>query len=81
MKNNQIKQVTEALVDLKQDSTVPKNIKVKIEKVINILNEESGLFLRINKALNELDDISSDNNIQSYTRTQIWNVVSLLESI
>jgi len=34
-----------------------------------------------NKALDELDELVSDNNIQQYTRTQIWNVVSLLEKI
>jgi len=31
--------------------------------------------------LQELDDISSDPNMPSYVRTQIWNVVSQLESI
>ena len=30
------------------------------------------------KALQELDEISDDPNIPSFTRTQIWNIVSIL---
>jgi uncharacterized protein (UPF0147 family) len=70
-----------ALTDLKDDNTVPRNIKVKVDLIIGILNEKNDLFLRINKALNELDEVSNDNNIQPYTRTQVWNIVSLLESV
>ena len=28
-----------------------------------------------------VDEIVNDNNMQQYTRTQIWNLVSLLEKI
>jgi len=48
---------------------------------MDILNGKTDLSIRINKALNELDEIADDTNIQSYTRTQIWNIVSLLEKI
>ncbi|MBU0461926.1 MAG: UPF0147 family protein, partial [Nanoarchaeota archaeon] len=37
------------------------------------------LSIRINKALSELDEISDDTNLQAYTRTQIWNIASMLE--
>jgi len=70
-----------ALEELKNDNTVPKNIKSKIESIIESLKEEKEKSIRINKALNELDEISDNNNIQPYTRTQIWNIASLLESI
>jgi len=37
--------------------------------------------IRIDKSLQGLDEISDDPNLSSYTRMQIWNVVSVLESI
>jgi transcriptional regulator NrdR family protein len=33
------------------------------------------------KHLHELDEIADDTNLQAYTRTQIWNVVSILETL
>lgn len=73
--------VIKVLSELGEDLTVPKNIRLKIEGTINALNENAELSIRVNKALHELDEISNDSNIQSYTRTQIWSVVSMLEKI
>jgi uncharacterized protein len=69
------------LTELLEDTTVPKNVKSKIKTIIESLNESKDLSLSINKALNILDEISDDNNLQTYTRTQIWNIASLLESL
>jgi len=38
-------------------------------------------FIRINKALHELEEIADDINLQPFTRTQLWNIVSILEKI
>jgi uncharacterized protein (UPF0147 family) len=79
--DDRLKDVLDALEELKSDSTVPKNIKSKIELIIDSLQEAQELSIKVNRALNELDEISDNCNIQPYTRTQIWNVVSLLESV
>lgn len=76
-----LKPVMEALSALEEDSTVPKNIRIRIEDIINSLKEKVDLSIRINKALNELDEISNDAGLQSYIRTKIWEIVSLLEKI
>jgi uncharacterized protein len=81
MAEEKIKQIIDALSELNDDVSVPKNIKTKITNIITILDDDSELSIRLNKALNELDEISDDTNMQSYTRTQIWNIVSMLESI
>ena len=69
------------LSELKDDVTVPKNIRTKIEKVLELLNDKTEVQIKISKALNELEEIADDVNLQSYTRTQVWNVISLLEKI
>ena len=71
--------IIETLGDLKEDGVVPKNIKIKVDTIIQDLSQESEISMKVNKALNELDEISDDPNLQAYTRTQIWNIVSMLE--
>lgn len=69
------------LTELLNDQTVPKNIKIKIEGIIKALEENCEVSLKVNRALNDLDEITNDVNIQSYTRTQLWNIASLLEKV
>lgn len=78
MTNTKIEEILFTLNELKEDSTVSKNIKEKIEKIIVFLQED--VNLGVDKAIHEIEEIMENNNIPSYTRTQIWNVVSLLES-
>ena len=75
------KEVIEVLEDLEKDMSVPKNVKDQIKTTIDALKEEKDVKISVNKALHELDEIADDPNLQPYTRTQIWNIVSLLEKI
>lgn len=75
------KAVIESLNELNDDSTVPKSLRGKLQNVIGYLGEEGDLSLRVDRALHELENLSDDNNLQSYTRTQIWNIVSMLETL
>ena len=74
--------VRDALNEMIDDATVPKNVKLKLNSTLQALSDENeDVSLRINKALNELDELTDDINIESFTRTQLWNVVSMLEMI
>jgi len=79
MENKGIETVLNVLDELKEDNTVPKNVRLKIEETIKILNEDSEMEIRVSKVLHRLGEISEDVNLQSYTRTQIWDVISELE--
>jgi len=69
------------LNQIESDFTVPKNIRIKIKNAIVTLGEENkALAVKANKAIEELDSISDDSNLPVYTRTQIWHIVSLLET-
>ena len=64
------------------DRTVPRNIRTKCEESIQILqNEKEDVAVRISTVISNMDEISNDPNIPMYTRTQIWNIVSILESL
>ena len=73
--------VITSLNEIQEDATVPRNVRTKIESIINTLKEHVELSIKINRALNVLDELASDVNLQSYTRTQIWNIMSVLEKL
>ncbi|MDO8740619.1 MAG: UPF0147 family protein [Candidatus Woesearchaeota archaeon] len=73
--------ITGMLEELKDDAAVPKNVKIKIDSIIEVLNGDSDTSIKLNKALHALDEIANDANLQSYARTQIWNIVSVLEKV
>ena len=70
-----------SLSELQEDSTVPRNVRNHIQSIIHNLKNGVELSIKVNKALSDLGEISSDVNLQSYTRTQIWNIMSMLEKI
>lgn len=70
-----------SLNEIQADATVPRNVRTKIEEIINTLKEDTELSIKVSKALNKLDEIAGDVNLQAYSRTQIWNVMSLLEKL
>jgi uncharacterized protein (UPF0147 family) len=68
-----------ALRELEQDTQLPKNVKTKIASTIQMLEQDGETSIKVSRAQQELEALAEDNNMQAYTRTQIFNVVSLLE--
>ena len=66
-----------------EDRTVPRNIRSAVEEAKKELTEKSNSSwdIRLSSAISILDDIINDPNMPMYTRTQIWNVVSMLEAV
>lgn len=81
MIEHELEGIISALNDIKADNSVPKNVKEKVDKAILSLESDDDMTTKVHKALQELDDLSDDTTMQSFTRTQIWNVVSCLESV
>jgi len=77
----EIEIVISSLNEVQEDATVPRNVRLQIQSIIITLKANTELSIKINKALNELDEIANDVNLQSYTRTQIWNTMSVLEKL
>jgi uncharacterized protein len=75
-----IRNIIEAISEIQTDGTIPKNIKEKMGEVIKILETQEEKSIKVDKALHVLDSLSEDSNVQSYTRTQIWNIISALET-
>ncbi len=74
--------IMEGLIAIERDTTIPKNVRVKIKNAIEILtgSENDSMDLKIDRSLQQLGDVAEDPNIPQHARMQIWSVVSRLES-
>ena len=82
MEQNSVEGIIEVLSQIEKDFTVPKNVRLRIKNATIALEDNAlSIGVRVDKSLQELDEVSDFPNVPSYTRSQIWNVVSMLESI
>ena len=76
-----IKQIV-SLVDLMlEDMSVPRNVKKAIEDAKRRLVGEGDPTVRAGAAIYFIEEISQDVNLPQHSRTQIWQILSALESI
>ena len=73
--------VINSLNEVQEDATVPRNVRSQIQGVISTLKADAELQIKVSKALSGLSEIADDINLQSYTRTQIWNAITMLEKL
>ncbi|MGP3667857.1 MAG: UPF0147 family protein [Candidatus Bathyarchaeota archaeon] len=77
-----IGQALTILKDISEDTTTPRNIRRVAKTAMDTLQDTSKTYgVRSANVISMLDEISQDPNMPPYTRTKIWNVVSLLETI
>ncbi len=81
MINQKIEGMLSIILELQEDTSVPRNVKEKLQLCITALQDSSEISLRVDKVRHALEEISDDTNLQSYTRTQIWNISSQLEKL
>ncbi len=75
-----IQTISQSLDEINNDRSVPRNIRnAVLQAKTELNNEKLDMAVRINTAISIMDEISNDPNIPVYTRTQIWNIVSMLE--
>lgn len=78
--NDKLLAALNSLRELEADTQIPKNVKLRISQTIKILEENSEQSIKVSRALCGLEELSEDVNIEAFTRTQIFNIVSILET-
>lgn len=81
MENKKIANMVNLITELQNDNSVPRNVRNKLESCANVLQGNVEISMRVDKARHAIEEISEDSNLQAYTRTQIWNIASLLEKL
>jgi uncharacterized protein (UPF0147 family) len=83
MTENNLKQAIDILEEMQQDSSVSKNVRMKISAMQKDLQNSSKeeLSLVVNRIISELEEVSGDMNLPMFVRTQIWSITGLLEPL
>ena len=76
-----VKDVSALMEDVIDDRGVPRNIRNIIEQARDKINGKGAGAMGFSSAIYLLDDISNDINMPHHTRTDIWEIISKLETI
>ncbi|HEV8594814.1 MAG TPA: UPF0147 family protein [Thermoplasmata archaeon] len=77
-----LKQIMDVLDQLAEDTSVPRNIRRGATDAKSLLlKKDAALDVRVASATHILDDLANDPNIPLHGRTQIWNIISQLETV
>lgn len=78
----EVMEVMDLFDELVDDRGIPKNIREAVVQARTNLNCcDFEVSVRVDKAIEILDDISNDINLPVFARTQIWSIISMLESL
>lgn len=76
-----IAEVIELINTVAEDTSVPKNIRRALVDAREKLRSKEDFSTRIGSAVYLIEAISEDINMPMHARTQIWAILSALESI
>ena len=77
----QLDYVAELMDSVIEDTSVPRNIRKALDDAKQKILGQEKMDVAVTSAIYILDDISNDINMPSHARTEIWQIISELESI
>jgi len=77
-KLQQIASLMEVVIN---DTSIPKNVRKSVSDAKEKLQSNDELIMKTSAAVYALDEVSNDINMPAHARTQIWTILSALESI
>jgi len=81
MLEKKVAEVIELIDNVASDTSVPKNIRRALSEAKERLKGSEELSTRVGAAVYALEAVSEDINMPMHARTQIWAILSALESI
>ena len=76
-----VQEIINLLHEISEDECISNGVKERIVKSLGTMYEEMDVSIKANKVLNELEELLENSGLDTYVRTQIWSVTSLLETI
>ncbi|MCC7552404.1 UPF0147 family protein [Candidatus Micrarchaeota archaeon] len=73
--------IIDIMDEIEEDTSIPKNIRKTITDAKKRLKTNEDATLKIGAVVYSLEEIAEDINIPSHARTQIWTILSALESM
>ncbi len=79
--DKKVAEVVELMDSVSEDTSVPKNIRRAITEAKERLKGAEELSTCVSAAIYSIEAVSEDINMPMHARTQIWTILSALESI
>ncbi len=76
-----INTVIEIMEEIEEDTSIPRNIRKTIVGAKKRLKTDEDTTVKIGAVVYMLEEITEDINIPAHARTQIWTILSALESM
>ena len=77
----QIQEITQMIALLVNDVTIPKNIRKALTDATERLKTDEEMNVRASAAVYLIESVSDDINMPAHARTQLWAILSRLESL
>lgn len=76
-----VNEIITMLENLTEDNSIPKNIRKVLSDACTRLKSDEEQIVKASAAVYLIESISEDINMPAHARTQIWGVISALESL
>ena len=77
-----LQEAIEYMDSLSKDTAFPRNVREAISKAKAELEKTGEEFdVRLSSAIYIIDDVSNDINVPMHARSELWNLVSMLEEL
>ncbi len=76
-----LRQIASLMDIVINDTSIPKNVRKAVSEAREKLLGNEELIQKTSSAVYALDEVSNDINMPAHARTQIWTILSALESI
>ncbi len=73
--------IIEIMSEIEEDTSIPRNIRKTIGEAKKRLKTDEDETVKVGAVVYSLEEIAEDINIPSHARTQIWTILSALESM
>jgi len=81
MADDKVREILSLMDMVVEDTSVPKNIRKVVQEAREHLKSQEELTTRISSAIYSLDGVDEDINMPMHARTQVWTILSALESM
>ncbi len=77
----ELKEIHGLMETILADNTIPKNIRKAISDAKLRIEGDDEVIVKVSAAIYLIESISDDINMPPHARTQIWGLMSALESV
>jgi hypothetical protein len=82
MAKTKLEQIISLMEEVENDTSIPKNVRKAVSDAKEKMKSDEGeLRTRASSAIYLLDEVSNDINMPMHARTQIWTLMSTLETV